>query len=73
MKNEPPLELPKLPEQLLDTTLTLGTDPADCAAFDDDDEKTEEKEEFRIAAMRKREELEDSECGYELQEIQKVL
>ena len=44
--SEPPLELPGLPEQLLETM--LGTEAADCAALDN--EKAEEKEEFRIAA-----------------------
>ena len=66
---EPPLELPGLPTQL--ANVKLGTKAADCAALDTNGD--EEEEAFRIQAMRKREKLEDSGCGDELQELQQVL
>ena len=61
--NEPPLDLPGLPTQLV--KVTLGTKADDCIALDTSEAK--EDEDFRIAAMRKREKLEDSGCVDELQ------
>ena len=67
--NEPPLEIPGLLTQLVKVTLGIKAD--DCIALDTSE--TKEDEYFRIAAMRNREKLEDSECGDELQELQQVL
>ena len=61
--NEPPLELPGLPTQLVE--VMLGTKADYCIALDTSEAK--EDEDFRIAAMRKRKKLEDSGCGDELQ------
>ena len=61
--NEPPLELPGLPTQLVN--VTLGTKSDDCIALDTSEAK--EDASFRISEMRKREKLEDSVCGDELQ------
>ena len=61
--NEPPLEIPGLPTQLV--KVTLGTKSDDCIALNTSEAK--EDEDFRIAEMRKREKLEDSGCGDELQ------
>jgi hypothetical protein len=67
--DEPPLKLPGLPTQLVD--VTLGTKESDCIALDTTAAK--EDEDFRFEAMRKRETLEDSGCGDELQELQQIL
>ena len=61
--NEPSLELPGIPTQLL--KVTLGSKADDCIVLDMS--KAKEDEDFRIAAMRKREKLEDSGCVDELQ------
>ena len=63
LPNEPPLDLPGLPTQLV--KVSLGTEADDCIALN----KSEDKEDnfFWIAEMRKREKLEDSGCGDELQ------
>ena len=49
----------------------MGTKADDCIALDTSEAK--EDEYFRIEAMRKTENLEDSGCGDELQELQQVL
>ena len=51
--NEPPLELPGLPTQLVN--VMLGTKADDCIALDTSEAK--EDEDFRIAAMRMRKKL----------------
>ena len=61
--NEPPLELPGLPTQLVN--VTLGTKADDSIALNTSEAK--EDENFRIATMRKRDKLEDSGCGDEIQ------
>ena len=61
--NEPPLELPGLPTQLV--KVTLGTKADDCIALNTSEAK--EDEDFRIAPMSKREKLKDSGCGDEIQ------
>ena len=61
--NEPPLELPGLPTQLV--KVTLGTKAYDFIVLDTSEAK--EDEDFRISAMRKREKLEDSGNSDELQ------
>ena len=60
---EPPLELTGLPTQLV--KVALGTKADDCISLDMSEAK--EDEYFRIAEMRKREKLEDSGFGDELQ------
>ena len=60
---------PGLPTQLVKVTLDTKSD--DCIALDTSEAK--EDETFRIAEMRKKEKLEDSGCGDELQELQQVL
>ena len=61
--NEPPLELPGLPTQLVNVKLVTKAD--DCIALATSEAK--EDENFRIEAMSKREKLEDSGCGDKLQ------
>ena len=61
--NESPLDIPALPTQLVN--LTLGTKADDCIALDTSESK--ENEDFRISAMRKREDLEESIFGDEIQ------
>ena len=61
--NEPQLELTGVPTQLV--KVTLGTKADDCIALNTS--KAKEDEDFRIATMRKREKLEDSGCGDDIQ------
>ena len=63
LPNEQPLELPGLSTQLVN--VTLGTKADDRIELDSSEAK--EYEDFRIAEMSKREKLEDSGCGDELQ------
>ena len=67
--NEPPLELPGLPTQLV--KVTLGTKADDCIVLNTSEAK--EDEDFRISAMMNMENLEYSGCGDDLQEFQQVL